>query len=160
MRKPYQILLLSVTLSAAPLAGMAQFNNAPAYAFSNNFIGAPFASQYPMAPNWASPLAQPTPFWMQTPSAAPSTSNYVNALPENSSVQSVYPDQTGSGPRVSPFQTASPSGPPRWAPISGEIPPRVSNPRMGNQWSLDPITEHGPEIVLPTVNTPPKWPTP
>ncbi len=130
---------------------------APQYPFANpQFPGAPAgqtapSGQTPATPAMpfpAAPMAQPSPYWMQTPSSPP---RFITDVPTNVTPQTATP---GYSVYTTPGFTP---GPPRWAPLPGQGPAQIQSHARANTWATTP----GGGRAAPAIPaTPPKWPTP
>jgi len=116
---------------------------APQYPYANpQFPSAATGQTFPFPAN---PMAQPAPFWMQTPS---SPQRYITDVPTNVAPRTTPPSYTVfTAPGFTP-------GPTRWAPLPGRGPVNSQPQRPANNWSLAP---NGGQAARAT---PPKWPTP
>ena len=127
----------------------------PQYPFANPQFPNAATGQNQLFP--ANPMAQPIPFWMQTPSSpqAQRPPRFITDVPRNVRPQNAPPSYTLFSP-----PGFSPSGPPRWAPLGGQTPFVIQSPRSGNAWAIaPPFTGQAFAPVAPR-GTPPKWPTP
>ncbi|MBL1436641.1 MAG: hypothetical protein COB08_010635 [Rhodobacteraceae bacterium] len=118
---------------------------APQYPFANpQFPSArqPQASAFP-----ATPMAQPTPFWMQTPQ---SPARFITQVPSNVAPQNAPPSYTVFTP------PGFSSAPPRWAPLPGQAPVSIQSLRPTNNWSIFPNASQNLAPAVPAA--PPKWP--
>lgn len=174
--------LLALIASLAPLSVAAQNSGPPSYSFGMfpNMFGnngftvpqsymnngqSPFltmpAPQNPYAsPRTANtapaaratPMAQPIPFWMQTPASPQGRARYITEVPRSAAPRSGTPAYTVFSPR-----NLMPMAPPRWAPLHGQS-PAVQAPRPANNWATFSNGSTAPAPAVPA--TPPKWPTP
>lgn len=178
---------LLLALSMAAVNGQAQTYAPPGYTFSNGFPNMfpgfnsnsvpggyqngwqnPFLTmpspEYQNAPqnseqgqglpSPAPPFSQPAPYWMQNPSAGQPPQRYIDEVP------TANPNAAVNFSGYAPLAPTPQNGPPKWAPLPGEPPVVILNPRAGIQWSVGPVQGGVQGFVQPTVNTPPKWPTP
>jgi len=123
---------------------------APQYPFANPQFpstAAPQPTPYP-----ANPMAQPRPFWMQTPQSQQAPARFITDVPSNAAPQHTLPSYSFFTPPV--FRAA----PNRWAPLPGQAPIPFQAIRPNNNWSIFPNTGQNPVAAVPA--TPPKWPTP
>ncbi len=141
---------------------------APQYPYSNpQFPNAPRAQAAPFPAN---PMAQPTPYWMQTPNSPQPNARYITDVPSRTAPAggqgyTLYPPNVPN--TVSPRNTppgytvfSAPGftpGPSRWAPMPGHGPVN-SHPRPTNNWAIFQNGSTAPAPAVPA--TPPKWPTP
>ncbi len=172
--------LLALLASLAPLAAVAQNSTPPGYTFGGMFPGmfgnspppmpggfmnngqspfltmpapqTPYASPHTAPAARANPMAQPIPFWMQTPASPQGQARYITEVPR-SGTQRGAPAYTVFSPR-----NLMPMAPPRWAPLHGQSPAVALAPRPTNNWAISPNGSTAPAPAVPA--TPPKWPTP
>ena len=123
---------------------------APQYPMANPQF--PVPNQPQAAPFPANPMAQPTPFWMQTPPSQQPPARYITEVPSNTAPQNAPPNYSVF---TAPGFTTTP---PRWAPLPGQSPAPFQDIRPSNNWSIFPNASQAP--VQPVPATPPKWPTP
>ncbi len=105
------------------------------------------------------PFAQPTPYWMQTPSAQNYMPQAQTGLPPAiPALPAAAPQNNPQSPPTTYYQyapSAAPTDqPPRWAPRNGTLPRSTGNP-TGNPWSMN--LQAQPEFQPAS---PPRWPTP
>ena len=122
----------------------------PQFPYANpQFSGAaaPQPTPYP-----ALPMAQPRPFWMQTPlGGQQAPARFITEVPQNAP-QNAQPSYSFFTP---PVFNALPN---RWAPLPGQAPMPFQALRPNNNWSIFPNSAQTPVATVPA--TPPKWPTP
>ncbi len=121
---------------------------APQYPFANPQFpsGAPQRTPFP-----ANPMAQPAPFWMQTPNSPQPNARYITNVPTNVGPRTTPPSYTVfTAPGFTP-------GPSRWAPLPGRGPVNNQPQRPANNWSTAPYADQAAPAIPAT---PPKWPTP
>ena len=122
---------------------------APQYPYANPQF--PNATTGQTAPFPANPMAQPSPFWMQTPASPRPNARYITDIPTNVDPRTTPPNYTVFRP---PSFSAVP---PRWAPLPGQGPVTIRPQGPTNNWS----TPSNLGQVAPAIPaTPPKWPTP
>jgi len=131
--------------------GQSPFLTMPAPQYPNNNLQFPSAATGQAAPFPANPMAQPTPFWMQTPRSPQPNARYITDVPSNIAPRNRPPSYTVfSAPGFTP-------GPTRWAPLPGHGPIDAQPRRPTNNWTLTPNAgQAAPSVPA----TPPRWPTP
>ena len=118
---------------------------APQYPFANPQFPSGQPTPYP-----ATPMAQPRPFWMQSPLGQQAPARFITDVPSNAAPQNAQPRTSFFTP---PVFSAAPN---RWAPLPGQAPMPFQAIRPNNNWSIFP--NNAPATVIPA--TPPKWPPP
>jgi len=145
--------------SFGPPGGFSGFNQNP-------FMTLPPPQYYNIPPNYprtaapTQPMAQPSPYWMQTPpDAQPPVLNYSETARSRQPVASA-PTNSIFAPLAFSADSATSNTPPRWAPRSDQIPPQIQTRRPSNIWSISPVPQGGNGYAPVIAGTPPKWPTP
>ncbi len=122
---------------------------APQYPHANPQFpsaAAPQPTPYP-----ATPMAQPRPFWMQSPLGQQAPARFITDVPSNTAPQNALPSYSFFTP---PVFSATPN---RWAPLPGQAPAPFQAIRPNNNWSIFPNASQNLAPAIPA--TPPKWPT-
>ncbi len=131
---------------------------APQYPFANPQFPNSSAPQPPTAPLPVNPMAQPAPYWMQTPPSPQAPARFITDVPSRTAPQAAPPGYSLFAPQGFAPQTAPQAAPPRWAPLPGQPPVTITNPITGNAWAFPRNPGQNPAPA--NTGTPPKWPTP